>query len=76
MPPEIIMLGIALLVGAWLVLDQRSLKDKLFTILIIFALYVGYQWLSGRSISDILSQFTQFIPNLSTPANEDEDQQN
>jgi hypothetical protein len=73
MPPELIIMGAALLVGAWLVLDQRSLKDKFMTVLIVLAIYIVFQWLSGKSFSEISGQFTKFLPKSAPPVEENED---
>lgn len=61
MPKEILLLGVALLFGAWFVLDPRSLKDKIGFLFLLFFLYVGYQWLSGRPLSEIIKPITQFF---------------
>ena len=63
MPKELIILGVALLVGAWFMIDQRSLKEKVGLIFILLVLYIGYQFLSGRSPLDLLSSLTQIFSN-------------
>ena len=67
MPTEIIILGAALLFGAWFVLDQRSLGEKMGLLLILGALYIGFRWLSGDSLGDIFAPVITFFTNLPPP---------
>ena len=67
MPRELVILGIALLIGAWFVLDQRSLGEKFGLILLVLFIYVGYQFLGGASLSDILNSFGQILVNQPPP---------
>lgn len=70
MPSEIIILGAALIFGAWFVLDQRSLGEKMGLLLTLAFLYIGFRWLSGDTMSDIFSPVTQFFSNFPPPTNE------
>ena len=70
MPQELIVLGSIMLFGAWFVIDQRSLKDKMIFLLLLLFLYVGYQWLSGRTLSEIFSPVTQFLHYEQPPSSE------
>jgi hypothetical protein len=66
MPKELIMIGAALLFGAWFVIDQRSFSEKVGLIVIIFICYVIYQYLGGATLSDIFNPIIDFF-NLGTP---------
>ena len=68
MPKEMIILGGALIFGAWFVIDHRSFGEKMGFLLLILFLYVGYEWLSGHSLQDVLGQFTQFFHSAPPPS--------
>ena len=57
---DFILLGIAALVVAWFVLDnQRSLSEKLGLVVIVAAIYIVFQYLSGASLSEIFNSLGQ-----------------
>ena len=70
MPPELIFVGVALILGAWIVMDQRSLSEKAGFLIILFIIYVCYQWLSGHSFSEIFGQIIHLFYNPPPPASE------
>ena len=55
-PKPIIIIGIILLLGSWLLLgEKKSFMEKLALILGIVAIYVAYRLMSGATMEEILA---------------------
>ena len=60
MPNELVVIGVVVLLGSWLLLgEKKSVKEKLAIIFSIFFIYVAFRFLSGASMADVLSPITQ-----------------
>ena len=56
MPKKIIVIGIILLLGSWLVIgEKRSPLEKIGLLLGVIAAYVGFRVLSGASLEQALA---------------------
>ena len=68
MPRELILMGVALVFGAWMVIDQRSMAEKVSTIVLVLVVYVIFQYLGGSSsLSEIFNSMYLFVTG-GTPA--------
>ncbi len=58
MPKELIFILVGLVIGAWFVVGENmSFFEKLFALIVIVAVYVGFMLLTGASLNDILAIF-------------------
>lgn len=67
MPRELILMAIVLLFGAWMVLDSRSLSEKLGIVVLVLVVYVIFQYLSGDSLLEIFNSMYQFVSGQTPP---------
>jgi len=62
MPSELIIIGIVLLFGTWLLLGERkSILEKISMVFALLFIYVAYRLLSGASLNEILSSFVNAL---------------
>ncbi len=58
MPKELIYILLGLVVGSWFLIGENmSLLEKLFTLVFVVFLYFGFMLFTGASIDDILAIF-------------------
>ena len=58
MPKELIYVLIGLIIGAWFIVGEKtSFLEKLFALVFIAVLYVGFMLLTGASLEDVFAIF-------------------
>lgn len=54
----LIYIGVALLVGSWFVLVERpSFFEKIMIIAVVAGLYVGFRFMTGATLGEIIAPF-------------------
>lgn len=62
MTPNMVILSVILLVGAWFLLgDKSSFGEKLTILLALLFVYAVYRLMNGATIPELLSPFTNGI---------------
>ncbi|MCD4726996.1 MAG: hypothetical protein K8R46_05010, partial [Pirellulales bacterium] len=62
MPSELVIIGIVILLGAWLLLGERkSFLEKISMVFALLFIYVAYRLLNGASLDEILSSFVNAL---------------
>jgi len=46
-----------LLLGSWFIVGKKSVGEKITLIVIVVSIYVGYKFLTGSTMEDIIAPF-------------------